>query len=59
MLACARVLAEFELPGGGAFADEELHLWRLGPGGLVVEFQHHVDTARHIAAAAGEDTRRR
>jgi ketosteroid isomerase-like protein len=56
--AVARVSAEFELPGGGAFRDEELHLWRLGDDGLVAEFRHYVDTAKHIAAAGGEDTRR-
>jgi ketosteroid isomerase-like protein len=56
--AVARIVAEFELPGGGAFRDEELHSWRLGPDGRVAEFRHHVDTAKHIAAAQGQDTRR-
>jgi ketosteroid isomerase-like protein len=55
--AVARVSGEFELPGGGALRDDELHLWRLGDDGLVAEFRHYVDTAKHIAAAAGEDTR--
>jgi ketosteroid isomerase-like protein len=55
--AVARVQAEFELPGGGAFRDEELHLWRLDADGRVTEFRHFVDTAKHIAAARGEDTR--
>lgn len=56
--AVARIAAEFELPGGGAFRDEELHLWRLGADGRVAEFRHYVDTAKHVAAARGEDTRR-
>jgi uncharacterized protein len=56
--AVARIATEFEQPGGGALRDEELHLWRLGDDGRVVEFRHYLDTAKHIAAAAGEDTRR-
>jgi ketosteroid isomerase-like protein len=56
--AVARIAAEFELPGGGAFRDEELHLWRIDSDGRVTEFRHYVDTAKHIAAAQGQDTRR-
>ncbi|MHA6785749.1 nuclear transport factor 2 family protein [Pseudonocardia saturnea] len=52
----AEIRAEFELPGGGRFADEEMHLWTFDAGGRVTRFRHYVDTAKHIAAAAGEDT---
>ncbi len=54
----ARIAMEFELPSGGAFASEDLHEWRFGDDGKVVSFRHYVDTAQHIAAAGGEDTRR-
>jgi uncharacterized protein len=53
----AQVRAEFELPGGGAFADEELHLWTFDETGRVAAFRHYCDTAKHIRAARGEDTR--
>jgi ketosteroid isomerase-like protein len=55
--AVARIASEFELPGGGALRDEELHLWVLDDAGRVTEFRHYVDTAKHLAAARGEDTR--
>jgi ketosteroid isomerase-like protein len=50
------VRVAFDLPGGGRFADEELHLWTFDEAGRVVRFRHYVDTAKHIAAARGEDT---
>jgi hypothetical protein len=40
----------------GRFRDEELHLWTLDDDGQVVRMRHYVDTAKHIAAGAGEDT---
>jgi ketosteroid isomerase-like protein len=43
-------------PAGGRFRDEELHLWTLGADGRIVRLRHYVDTAKHIAAAAGNDT---
>ncbi|WP_448625314.1 nuclear transport factor 2 family protein [Geodermatophilus sp. URMC 64] len=52
----AEIRASFELPGGGRFADEELHLWTFDESGRVCRFRHYVDTAKHIAASAGEDT---
>ena len=52
----AEVRASFVLPGGGRFADEELHLWTFDDDGRVTRFRHYVDTAKHIAAAGGEDT---
>ena len=52
----AEVVAEFSLPGGGRFADEELHLWTFDDAGRVVRLRRYVDTAKHIAAARGEDT---
>jgi uncharacterized protein len=55
--AVARIASEFELPGGGGLRDEELHLWVLDDRARVLEFRHYVDTAKHLAAARGEDTR--
>ena len=52
----AEVRAEFALPGGGRFRDEELHLWTFDESGRVVRFRHYLDTAKHIAAGRGEDT---
>ncbi len=52
----AEVRASFALPGGGRFDDEELHLWTFDEAGRVSRFRHYCDTAKHIAAAAGEDT---
>lgn len=56
--AYARISVEAETPTGGAFADEEIHMWVLGEDGRVVQFRHYVDTAKHLAALRGEDTRR-
>jgi uncharacterized protein len=52
----AQVHAEFDLPGGGRLHDEELHLWTFDEQGRVSAFRHYVDTAKHIAAQAGQDT---
>ena len=52
----AEVRASFALPGGGRFTDEELHLWTFDDEGRVSRFRHYCDTAKHIAAAGGEDT---
>ena len=52
----AEVRASFVLPGGGRFTDEEVHLWTFDDDGRVVRFRHYCDTAKHIAAARGEDT---
>jgi ketosteroid isomerase-like protein len=52
----AEILIEASTPAGGRFRDEELHLWTLGTDGRVVRLRHYVDTAKHIAAAGGNDT---
>lgn len=52
----AEVRAEFTTTTGGRFADEEIHLWTFDEAGRVVRFRHYLDTAKHIAAAGGEDT---
>jgi ketosteroid isomerase-like protein len=52
----AEVRLSFALPGGGRFIDEEIHLWTFGDDGLVTRLRHYTDTAKHIAAARGEDT---
>lgn len=51
----AEIRAGFDLPGGGRFDDEELHLWTFDEAGKVTRFRHYVDTAKHIRAARGED----
>jgi uncharacterized protein len=50
------VLIDAELPSGGRYRDEELHLWTFDEQGKVARMRHYVDTAKHGAAAAGEDT---
>jgi ketosteroid isomerase-like protein len=52
----AEVVARWSMPNGGRVADEEIHLWTFDDAGKVARFRHYCDTARHIAAAAGEDT---
>ena len=52
----AEVRAEFSMPSGGRFADEEIHLWTFDESGRVVRLRHYLDTAKHIAASRGEDT---
>jgi ketosteroid isomerase-like protein len=50
------VVIDFSTPAGGRSRDEELHLWTLDEHQQVVRMRHYVDTAKHIAAFAGEDT---
>jgi ketosteroid isomerase-like protein len=52
----AEVVIDFSTPSGGRLRDEELHLWTLDEQQKIVRFRHYVDTAKHIAASAGEDT---
>jgi ketosteroid isomerase-like protein len=52
----AEVVIEYSTPAGGRLRDEELHLWTLDEQQHVVRMRHYVDTAKHIAAFAGEDT---
>jgi ketosteroid isomerase-like protein len=49
------VVIEFSTPAGGRARDEELHLWTLNEQRQVTRLRHYVDTAKHIAAWAGED----
>jgi uncharacterized protein len=50
------VIIDASTASGGRFRDEELHLWTLDGAGKVVRMRHYIDTAKHIAAAAGQDT---
>ena len=49
------VVIDFSTPAGGRSHDEELHLWTLDDRQQVTRLRHYVDTAKHIAAFAGED----
>jgi uncharacterized protein len=48
---------EAALPGAGVYRDQEIHLWTFDADGKVSRLRHYTDTAKHIAAAGGEDTR--
>ena len=50
------VMIEYTTPAGGRLRDEEVHLWALDDSQQVTRLRHYVDTAKHIAAYAGEDT---
>lgn len=50
------VVIEYTTPAGGRLRDEEVHLWALDDSQRVTRLRHYVDTAKHIAAYAGEDT---
>jgi ketosteroid isomerase-like protein len=52
----AEVHNAFDMPSGGRYVDEQLHLWTFDDDGRVVRFRHYLDTAKHMAAAGGEDT---
>jgi ketosteroid isomerase-like protein len=52
----AEVRISLALPDGGRFEDEEIHLWTFDADGRVTRLRHYCDTAKHIAAARGEDT---
>lgn len=54
-----QVVIDCSYPDGGRYRDEELHLWTFNPDGTIGALRHYVDTAKHIAAAAGEDTTKR
>jgi uncharacterized protein len=51
-----QVIIDASTPSGGRFRDEELHLWTLDDAGRVVAMRHYIDTAKHLAAGAGQDT---
>jgi uncharacterized protein len=46
----ATVVIESDVPGGGRYRDEEIHLWSFNLNGKVRGLRHYVDTAKHIAA---------
>ena len=52
----AEIVIEAEVPGGGRYRDEEMHLWSFDADGKINRLRHYTDTAKHIAAASGEDT---
>ena len=52
----ARVAIDVSLSNGGRVRDEELHLWTFDGAGKIVALRHYIDTAKHLAAARGEDT---
>ena len=54
----AEVRAAFDLPDGGRFADEEIHLWTFDDARAGRPLPPLRDTAKHIAADRGEDTTR-
>jgi ketosteroid isomerase-like protein len=41
---------ETDVPGGGHYRDEEIHLWAFDAEGRVCGLRHYTDTAKHIAA---------
>jgi ketosteroid isomerase-like protein len=47
---------DVRLAGGGRYRDQEIHLWTFDDEGRVSRLRHYTDTAKHIAAAGGEDT---
>lgn len=52
----AEIMIDFTTPSGGHLRDEEMHLWTLNDHGQITRLRHYVDTAKHAAAFAGEDT---
>ena len=52
----AEIVIEAATPGGGRYRDEEMHLWSFNSDGKINRMRHYTDTAKHIAAARGEDT---
>jgi ketosteroid isomerase-like protein len=52
----AEIVIEAATPGGGRYRDEEMHLWSFDADGKISRMRHYTDTAKHIAAAQGEDT---
>lgn len=50
------VVIEYSTPAGGHLRDEEVHLWTFDEHQQVARMRHYVDTAKHLAAFAGENT---
>jgi uncharacterized protein len=57
-VACV-VVIDASAPNGGRYRDEEMHLWTFDAEGRISALRHYIDTAKHLAAARGEDTTRR
>ena len=52
----AEFVIEVEVPTtGGHYRDEEIHLWTFNEAGQVIRLRHYTDTAKHIAAATGNN----
>ena len=52
----AEFVIEVEVPTtGGHYRDEEIHLWTFNEAGQVSRLRHYTDTAKHIAAATGNN----
>jgi hypothetical protein len=47
-------VTEADVPGGGHYRDEEIHLWTFDDNGKTVRMRHSTDTAKHITAAQGQ-----
>ena len=47
----AEVEAEFLMPSGKRFSEQEMHLWEFNAEGKVSVFRHYLDTAKHIDLA--------
>ena len=52
----AEVVIDYTTPSGGRLRDQEVHLWSLDARQQVTRLRHYVDSAKHIAAYAGQDT---
>lgn len=52
----AEVVIGYTTPTGGRLHDEEVHLWALDEQQRITRLRHYVDTSKHIAAHAGQDT---
>jgi len=52
----AEVTIAYTTSTGSRLSDEELHLWTFNEEQQVVRLRHYVDTAKHLAAFAGENT---
>ena len=50
--ACGLIAVDIELPTGGRFADEEMHLFEFNEKGQVTLFRHYLDTAKAIAVSS-------
>ena len=44
------VVIESDVPGGGHYRDQEIHLWSFDDSGKVKGLRHYTDTAKHIVA---------